>query len=63
MPKYVLNIRTRTIHSGEKPCAQCKRTNAGNKKYFEKYEDAVNFYEGKNSKGKPCGVCLKDRDE
>lgn len=63
MSKYILNIKTGTIHSAITPCAQCKKTNVGNKKYFEIYEDAVNFFEGKTLKGRPCGICLKDKDE
>ena len=59
MAKYILNIKTRAIHDGENPCALCKRMNEENKKFFEKYEDAVNYYEGKTLKGTPCGVCLK----
>ena len=61
MSKYILNIVTGTIHSCSKPCYQCKKCNEENKKYFEVYEDAVNFYEGKNRKGTPCGVCLKEK--
>jgi len=63
MVKYILNIKTGTIHNAVSPCAQCNRTNEGNKKYFEKYENAVNFFEGINSKGKPCGICLKEKDK
>lgn len=62
MVKYILNIKTRTIHNAITPCGQCKRTNEGNKKYFEIYEDAVNYFEGKTSKGEPCGICLKEKN-
>ena len=34
-----------------------------NKKYFDDYNEAVNFFEGKSKKGNPCGICLKDMDE
>ena len=63
MAKYILNIKTGVIHNAVMPCAQCQRTNEGNKKYFEIYDEAVNFFEGKISKGKPCGICLKNKDE
>lgn len=63
MSKYVLNIKTGIVHNGINPCGQSKRTNKGNQKFFESYEDAVNFFEGKTLKGKPCGICLKDKDE
>ena len=62
MSKYILNIKTGMIHSAITPCAQCKRSNEGNKKYFEIYEDAVNYFEGKTSKGKPCGICMKEKN-
>ena len=62
MERYILNIKTGAIHSEDEPCALCKRMNEGNKKFFEKYEDAVNFYEGKTSKGKPCGICMKEKN-
>ena len=63
MIKYILNIKTRVIHNAIAPCAQCKKTTAGNKKYFEIYEEAVNFFEGTATKGKPCGICMKHKDE
>ncbi len=63
MSKYILNLKTGTIHNGITPCAQCKKALEGNKKYFELYEDAVNFFEGKTEKGKPCGKCLKEKDK
>ena len=62
MAKYILNIKTGIIHNAIMPCAHCKRTKEGNKKYFEIYEEAINFFEGKNKKGEPCGICLKDKD-
>ena len=59
MSNYILNIRTRTIHDGKNPCAAAQRMAIANTKYFEKYEDAVNFFEGKTKKGQPCSKCLK----
>ena len=63
MEKYILNIKTGKIHSGLSPCGQCKNTKEGNKKYFNNYMDAVNYFEGKSLKGIPCGKCLKEKDE
>ena len=63
MAKYILNIKTGAIHNAIAPCAQCKRTSEGNKKYFDVYKDAVNFFEGKTLKGRPCGVCMRHKDE
>ena len=61
MARYILNIKTGKIHNGLKPCTQCKNCNEGNKKYFDNYEDAVNYFEGKTLKGIPCGKCLKEK--
>jgi hypothetical protein len=33
-----------------------------NKKWFDKFSDAVNFYEGKTKTGVPCCRCLKEYD-
>ena len=63
MSKYILNINTGAIHNGEKPCCFCKKMKESNKKYFDDYNEAVNFFEGKSKKGNPCGICLKDMDE
>lgn len=62
MVKYILNIKTGKIHDAQKPCAQCKNSNEGNKKYFDNYEAAVNYFEGKTLKGLPCGKCLKEKN-
>ena len=61
MAKYILNINTGKIHNALNPCYNCKKTTEENKKYFENYEDAVNYYEGKTKKGIPCGICLKNK--
>lgn len=63
MSKYILNISTGTIHNGQTPCHLCKKMKESNKKYFDDYNEAVNFYEGKNKKGTPCGICLKNMDK
>ena len=62
MMKYILNIKTGKIHDGINPCARCKSCNEANKKYFDDYESAVNYYEGKTEKGRPCGICLKEKE-
>ena len=63
MKNYVLNIKTGKIHNGKRPCNQCTRCKESNKKYFDNYDEAVYFFEGKNEKGIPCGICLKQKDE
>jgi len=59
--KYLLNIKTGTIHDGSAYCPRINRMAEFNKKWFDKYEDAVNYYSGKEKKGCPCGICLKDK--
>lgn len=63
MSKYILNIGTGTIHDGENPCSPCQKMKEDRKKFFDNYVEAVNFFEGKNKKGTPCGKCLKNMDE
>lgn len=63
MAKYILNIKTGKVHSGITPCAPCRRSAEGNKKYFDDYEQAVNFFEGKTEKGRPCDLCLKEKTD
>lgn len=58
--KYLLHIKTGTIHSAVHPCGQAKRMKKSNGQYFERYEDAVNFFEG-DKKGTPCALCLKEK--
>ena len=58
---YILNIRTGMIHSQETPCAKAKQMKEANKKCFDEYEDAVNFFEGGKKKGTPCGICLREK--
>ena len=62
MKGYILNIDTAIIHDGKRPCHCCKNMKESNKKYFDDYNEAVNFYEGKSKKGTPCGICLKNKD-
>ena len=61
MAKYILNIKTGKIHDGKKPCGQCRNCNESNKKYFNSYDEAVNFFEGNAKKGSPCGRCLREK--
>lgn len=60
MKKYLLNIDTAKIHNALIPCNAAKSMKECNKKFFDNYEDAVNYYEGNKKKGTPCGRCLKD---
>jgi hypothetical protein len=60
---YILNIKTGKIHSGKNPCRFCQKMGKANKKFFDKYEDAVNFFEGNTVKGNPCNLCLKEMNE
>ena len=50
MSKYILNIKTGKIHDGLKNCPRCNNCNEANKKYFENYNDAVNFLKEKIKK-------------
>ena len=59
---FILNINTGKIHNGIFPCPQCKKAKEENKKYFDNYEDAVNFFEGQTKKGVPCGKCLIEKN-
>lgn len=61
MGKYLLNIHTATIHDGYNPCYQGKIMADSNRKWFNKYTEAVNFFEGTHKKGVPCNRCLKDK--
>lgn len=61
MGKYLLNIHTATIHNGDNPCCQGRIMAEANKKWFNEYLEAVNFFEGKNKKGTPCNRCLKNK--
>lgn len=62
MKKYLLNINSGTIHNGEKPCYQGKMMAKFNKKWFDEYSEAVNYFEGNCKKGCPCGNCLKKEE-
>lgn len=62
MSKYILNIKSGTIHSAENPCVPCRKAIEANKKYFDHYEEAVNYFEGNRRKGTPCGRCLRARN-
>lgn len=58
---YLLNINTGKIHSATNPCNCAKRMAEANKKYFEEYEEAVNYFEGKAVKGEPCSLCFPEK--
>jgi len=59
MARYVLNIKTRKIHDSTKGCSARAKITPSNSKEFDRYEDAVNFFEGRTEKGIPCGICMK----
>ncbi|WP_289290501.1 hypothetical protein [Bacteroides sp. 41_26] len=58
-----MNIKTGKIHNGLSPCARARKMGDGNKKWFETYADAENFYESDTHKGVFCGVCFTSREE
>ena len=58
---YLLNISTGKIHSALHPCARAKRMAEANKKYFEDYESAVHYFEGRVKKGEACNLCLREK--
>ncbi len=60
MKRYLLNIKSGTIHKGDDLCYQGRTMAEFNKKWFDEYTEAVNYYEGKSKKGCPCGKCLKE---
>ena len=62
MKRYLLNISSGTIHNGLKPCYQGRLTAEFNKKWFDDYLEAVNYFEGRGKKGCPCGNCLKEKE-
>ncbi len=59
MAKFILNIQSGIIHSGDELCAPCKNMKLENKKVFETYEEAKHYYNG-NKVGSPCGRCMKE---
>jgi len=62
MKKYLLNISSGAIHDGINTCKQGLRTAEFNQKWFNDYQEAKNFFEGKGKQGKPCGICFKGKD-
>lgn len=62
MSKYILNIKTGKIHDGKNPCAPCNQAKKSNLKFFDNYNDAINYFEGSSEKGIPCGRCLKSHE-
>ena len=51
MKRYLLNLDKKTIHNGLDLCYAAKRMKKSNQKWFDKYEDAENYYEGDMEKG------------
>ncbi len=60
--KYLLHLKNGTIHLTHATCPHVKKMNADNKKFFDKYDEAVHFFEG-DKKGHPCGTCHPDREK
>lgn len=63
MKRYLLNLDKKTIHNGLSLYYAAKRMKKSNQKWFDKYEEAENYYEGDTDKGHICGVCFKSRAE
>jgi len=58
MQKFMLNIKTGTIHNGDHLCSPGRRTAEANQKWFDTYAQARNFYKGDRKKGIPCVRCF-----
>lgn len=63
MRKYLLNIQRATIHNGIHPCVAARKMKESNKKWFDTYQEAENYYEGKTRSGVICGNCFKSIEE
>ena len=60
--KFLLHLKRGTIHLTEANCRHVAKMREANKKYFDTYEEAQNFYEG-DKKGRPCTTCKPDMDK
>lgn len=58
--KYFININSRVIHSGEKPCYQGQYMNEENKKWSDSFDELV-FCFGEKKKGVACQKCCRDK--
>lgn len=56
--KYFINISSRIIHNGEKPCHSGLHMNEENKKWSDSFEELVYCF-GTEKKGSACRRCLK----
>ena len=65
MKKFLLNIANGKIHKGifQDQCRAVKKMKESNQKWFDVYEEAENYYEGKTKKGEICGICFKSKEE
>ena len=63
MKKFLLNIAQRKIHNGLLPCYSVSKMAEANKKYFDTYEEAENYYAGGSRKGEICNICFKSKEE
>ncbi len=63
MRKFLLNIAQGKIHNGILPCAPAMRMAEANKKWFDTYIEAENYFEGDSKKGVICNRCFKNKDD
>lgn len=63
MKKFLLNITQHKIHNGFSPCHSVAKMAEANKKYFDTYEEAENFYAGGSRKGEICNICFKNKED
>ena len=58
--QYVLNIRTGIIHRKKRICHLGKRIKQENKKSFDQYQEAVDYYDNDSMKAHKCAVCFPE---
>lgn len=63
MKRFLLNIAQHKIHNGFSPCPPAKRMAECNKKWFDTYLEAENYYEGGIKKGEICTLCFKNKND
>ena len=60
---YLINIKTGKIHSGKKPCPAVSKMAEFNKKWFDTFTEAENYYGGEDKKADICSRCFTSRTE
>lgn len=63
MRRYLLNIAQGKIHNGISPCSPAMRMAEANKKWFDTYIEAENYFEGDSKKSEICNRCFKSKDD